>query len=467
MTRILVAEDSPTQAEHLRHMLETEGFDVECVADARAALALMVDTRFDLVLTDVTMPGVLDGVGLLRALRADPANETIPVILVSAHAEEEARVEGLAAGADDYIVKPFGVRELLARIDGAIRLARLRHQVATREQELQTARAQVKLGLAMDAAKMGEVICDLSTGSVVHTPTFAVLHGYPSDRALSLSDIRERYDPDSRDDVLAFNTARAGSDEYFEVEHRVIWPDGSGHWLAGRGHVARDSSGQPLEITSVYMDVTARKLAEQRQLLLLEELNHRVKNTLATVLSIAMQTRRNAGTLDQFSEAFEGRLAALAGAHDLLTLNAWEGATLGEVISRTLAPYTADDEDGEERIVSAGPLIHLGPNAAVTLNMAFHELATNAAKYGALSAGNGHLDVHWRVDRTVSPARVEIAWAERGGPRVKPPDKLGFGTRLVERGLSRELDGEVSVRYDRDGVSYRIRLPESAKVSPA
>ena len=262
MTRILVAEDSPTQAEHLRDMLETEGFEVACVADAGAALALAVDERFDLVLTDVTMPGVLNGIGLLRALRLDPANATIPVILVSAHAEEDARVEGLAAGADDYIVKPFGVRELLARIDGAIRLTRLRGEVASREQELKIARAQVKLGLAMDAAKMGEIVCDLSTGVIAHTPGFAVLLGYGADRALSLGDIQERYHADSRDDVLAVNTARAGSDEYFEVEHRVIWPDSSGHWLAGRGHVSRGSSGEPIEITSVYMDVTERKRSD-------------------------------------------------------------------------------------------------------------------------------------------------------------------------------------------------------------
>ena len=467
MIRILVAEDSPTQAEHLRSMLETEGFEVTCVRDAGAARELMADQDFDLVLTDVTMPGVLNGVGLLRALRQDPATETIPVILVSAHAEEEARVEGLAAGADDYIVKPFGVRELLARIDGAVRLARMRRQVAQREQELETARAQVKLSLAMDAAKMGEVICDLNTEAVVHTPAFAVLLGYPGDQVLSLDDIRQRFDPGIRDDVLAFSPARAGASEYFEVEHQVVWPDGSGRWLAGRGHVRRDSSGQPREITSVYMDVTERKLAEQRQRLLLDELNHRVKNTLASVLSIAIQTRRNATTLDQFSQAFEGRLTALAGAHDLLTVNAWEGATLGELVNRTLAPYLAEDRTGEERIVSTGPVIRLGPNAAVTLNMAFHELATNAVKYGALSAGNGRLDVHWSVDRSVSPAWVEIAWTERGGPQVKPPVRKGFGSKLVGQGLGRELDGEVSLSYDRDGVRCRIRLPESAKVSAA
>ncbi len=98
--------------------------------------------------------------------------------------------------------------------------------------------------------------------------------------------------------------------------------------------------------------------------------------------------------------------------------------------------------------------------------MAFHELATNAAKYGALSAGNGHLDVRWSVDRSVSPATVEIDWTERGGPRVKTPRRRGFGSRLVEKGLSQELDGEVSLRYDRDGLCCQIRLPESAKVSP-
>ncbi|MDP3746110.1 MAG: HWE histidine kinase domain-containing protein [Phenylobacterium sp.] len=463
---LLLADDNADMRAYVRRILEEGGYDVRAVATGEAALAeARAGPAPDLVVTDVMMPGALDGFGLLKALRADPATESVPVLLLSARAGEEARVEGLEAGADDYIVKPFGARELLARIESAIRLARLRRTVAARDQELETARAQAKLRLAMDAAKMGEVVFDIAAGKIVHTPGFALLFGYPGDRRLSLGDVEDRYHSEDREDVLAAKTVKSGLHEFIEVEHRVIWPDGSVRWLAGRGDVKRDASGAPIEVTSVYMDVTERKGAEGRQRLLLDELNHRVKNTLATVQSIAMQTERNVESAADFSEAFQGRIAALAQAHDLLTLNSWEGATLADVVARTLAPYAAINGDGAPRVAATGPLVTLGVNAAVTLNMAFHELATNASKYGSLSASHGRLDVDWTVDRSIDPAVVEIAWIEQGGPRVEPPRRRGVGSRLVQQGLARELDGEVDVQYDPAGVRCRIRLPSSSKVS--
>jgi two-component sensor histidine kinase len=214
------------------------------------------------------------------------------------------------------------------------------------------------------------------------------------------------------------------------------------------------------------MDITERKWVEERQKLLLDELNHRVKNTLSTVQSIALQTRRSAPSPEQFSELFEGRITALAGAHDLLTEAAWESASLADVIGRTLAPHLPAGSEGAPRIVFGGPMVRLNPNAAVTLNMAFHELATNAAKFGALSVPNGRLEVCWTVDRSVSPARVELVWKEEGGPPVQPPLRKGFGTRLVQQGVARELDGEVDLRYEPTGFTGTIRLPASHKVTP-
>jgi two-component system sensor kinase FixL len=264
MTRILIVEDSPTQAEHLRQTLEDAGFEVACAGDAAAGLAEVGRAAFDLVVTDVTMPGILDGVGLLRALRADPATATLPVVVLSARAEEEARVEGLAAGADDYIVKPFAPRELLARIEGAIRLARLRHEVATREQELEVARARLKLSLALDAARLGTVRYDLATGELSVAPGFIAQFGLPPDRPPTLEDIRQAYHPDDRADALALATAARTRAEFVDVEHRAVWPDGSVRYLAGRGHVARAPDGAPSEITLVYMDLTEKREAQIR-----------------------------------------------------------------------------------------------------------------------------------------------------------------------------------------------------------
>jgi PAS domain S-box-containing protein len=466
--RILLADDNADMRAYVARILIGAGYEVHAVPDADAALAALRDRPLpDLVLSDVMMPGRLDGFGLLRTLRSAPETETLPFMLLSARAGPEARIEGLEAGADEYVVKPFGARELLARIDAALRLGKMRREAALRERELQTARAESKLRLAMETARMGEVIFNLKTGSVMHTPGLALLYGYPGERELTLDDMRLAYHPEDRTRVeRARAQALADDTEYMEIEHRVIWPDGTVHWLAGRFHIERDRNGEATEATAVYMDITERKWVEERQSLLLDELNHRVKNTLSTVQSIALQTRRGADSPEQFSQLFEGRIAALAGAHDLLTEASWEGASLADVIGRTLAPYALSAQDGAARIIFGGPLVRLSPNAAVTLNMAFHELATNAAKYGALSTAEGRLEVCWTVDRTVDPPTVELFWSEHGGPPVEPPARRGFGTRLVEQGLARELDGEVELHYEPEGLQGKIRLPASHKVAP-
>lgn len=466
--RVLLADDNADMRAYVARILVGAGYEVHAVRNADDVLSALKDRPYpDLVLTDVMMPGRLDGFGLLRALRSDPASETLPVMLLSARAGPEARIEGLEAGADEYMVKPFGARELLARIDAALRLGKMRREAALRERELETARAEAKLRLAMETARMGEVIFDLKADSIIHTPGFALLYGEPGEQQLTIDDIRAAYHPD---DQMVVEQARAealiGDTEYLEIEHRVIWPDGSIHWLAARFHIERDSWGTAVEATAVYMDITERKWVEERQRLLLDELNHRVKNTLSTVQSIAMQTRRSAASPEQFSELFEGRITALAGAHDLLTEASWEGASLTDVIGRTLAPYAPSAINAPPRIIFGGPMVMLSPNAAVTLNMAFHELATNAAKYGALSVAEGRLNVCWKVDRTSTPPIIELFWSEQDGPRVAPPARRGFGTRLVEQGLTRELDGEVDLHYDPDGFKGRIRLPASSKVSP-
>jgi two-component sensor histidine kinase len=210
------------------------------------------------------------------------------------------------------------------------------------------------------------------------------------------------------------------------------------------------------------MDVSDRHAADERQRLLLDELNHRVKNTLAAVQSIALQTGRAADTARAFESAFIARINALARVHDLLTRVAWEGASLSEVVAQTLAPYQA--RSAAPRATFFGPDIRLGPNAAVTLAMAFHELATNAAKYGALAGDEGRVEVEWRVDDQEGTPAVDLTWVERGGPAVVQPTRRGFGLQFLERALAREFDGSVNLRFTQTGLNCRMRLPLSAKL---
>lgn len=187
--------------------------------------------------------------------------------------------------------------------------------------------------------------------------------------------------------------------------------------------------------------------------MLINELNHRVKNTLAVIQSIAGKTFSDTRDPRASRRAFEGRLMALAAAHDLLTSESWEAAELGSLIKMTLRPFAA-----EQRLEVSGPDLRVRPQAAVSLSLALHELATNAAKYGALSNDKGRVTIRWTVTRG-DLSMFRLVWRERGGPEVIPPPKSGFGSRLITQGLSGELGGPVTLDFAPDGVICAIEAP--------
>jgi len=196
-------------------------------------------------------------------------------------------------------------------------------------------------------------------------------------------------------------------------------------------------------------DVTDRVLAERQQKLLVDELNHRVKNTLATVQAIAAQTLRTTSDIETFREAFESRLMALSATHDLLTATSWRSARLRDVLGVEFRPY------GAARYHMAGPDVALAPAEALALGLLFHELATNAAKYGALSCAAGRVDISWQAEGGV----LDLVWRESGGPVVTPPTRRGFGSRLIERSLQGALRGKASLEFAPEGLVCRILLP--------
>ncbi|WP_052003086.1 HWE histidine kinase domain-containing protein [Microvirga sp. BSC39] len=206
----------------------------------------------------------------------------------------------------------------------------------------------------------------------------------------------------------------------------------------------------------IQRDITDRKRAEEQRTLLINELNHRVKNTLATVQSIASQTLRNASTMQEAKEAFEGRLMALARAHDVLTTENWEGAELRNVVAQAVAPYRSLSED---RLTIEGPEVRLSPRIALALSMALQELTTNAVKHGSLSNETGRVDVVWDIAETQPGGRLRLRWQESGGPPVEPPTRQGFGSRLIERSLARELNGDVQITFHPEGVLCTVDAP--------
>jgi PAS domain S-box-containing protein len=223
--------------------------------------------------------------------------------------------------------------------------------------------------------------------------------------------------------------------------------------LAAQAAIVMDNARLFKEVQS---ELAERRRVEKHQDLLLAELNHRVKNTLAIVLSIATQTLRNADTPEGFRAGFEARIMALAGAHDLLTDSNWQGASVRAIFERVLGPYSIGGEP--RHMLSGDKDIRVGPKTAVALVMALNELATNAAKYGALSNTGGRVNVTWQLDEDSDPARLEVRWEETGGPPVKKPTRKGFGSRLI-RGLSEDAAGRVAIDYARTGVVCTFDLP--------
>lgn len=231
-----------------------------------------------------------------------------------------------------------------------------------------------------------------------------------------------------------------------------------------------DESGRPAGVLAIVVETTERVHGERHQRLLIDELNHRVKNTLATVQSIAAQTFKGDGEWGADAAAaarrvFDGRLVALSRAHDVLTRENWDGAGLHAIVGQAIQAYRAD---GMDRFVVEGTPARLTSKMALTISMALHELCTNAVKYGALSQPTGRVSITWAEDTSGDTRKLCLTWRETDGPVVASPTRRGFGSRLIERQLAREFGGEVTLDFDPSGVVCRMVIPfPSAHAAPA
>ena len=262
--------------------------------------------------------------------------------------------------------------------------------------------------------------------------------------------------PDHADDEpMILNRIRRGeSVDHYETVRRH--KDGSLLDISLTISPIRDTKGRVVGASKIARDITERKRQQRHRELLINELNHRVKNTLATVQSLAMQSLRDAATPAEGREALEARLVALAKAHDVLTQEQWEGASLNNVVADAIAAYSCNGQ--EYRFQVAGPIVRLQPRAVLALSMALHELATNAVKHGALSNRTGRVKINWQLIPG-DPQRFQFRWAESEGPPVESPGRRGFGSRLIERGLAQDLAGEARLKFARAGVVCTIDAP--------
>jgi signal transduction histidine kinase/DNA-binding response OmpR family regulator len=444
---VLVVDDNADLRDYLRRLLAPH-YRLEVVADGNAALTAVAGRKPDLVLTDVMLPG-LDGLQLLKKLRSDPQTSTVPVIMLSARAGEESRIEGMSTGADDYLIKPFSARELLARIEAHLNMARYRAQAT---KALQASEERFRAFVTASSDGIYRMSADWKEMRLLEGKDFIADTDSPSESWLS----KYIYAEDQPTVTAAIRDA-IESKKVFDLEHRVIRVDGSLGWTHSRAIPILGTDGEIIEWFGAVRDVTERKHADETQKLLMNELNHRVKNMLTTVDAIAQQTLRRAKDPATFADSFSGRLQSMSRMHSLLTIRNWEGADLREVIRDQIPPGAIDDN----RAMASGPSVKLEPQMALHTALMLHELGTNSVKYGALSRADGKVSIEW----SVSGDELRLDWRERGGPPIKVPMGRGFGTTLIEQTVKGE-GGSARRSIEGDGIHWELILPLANSDAP-
>uniref|UniRef100_B0SVM4 histidine kinase n=1 Tax=Caulobacter sp. (strain K31) TaxID=366602 RepID=B0SVM4_CAUSK len=314
---------------------------------------------------------------------------------------------------------------------------------------------EATMALALDAGDVGTWDFDVTRRDLRWSERALGMFGMSPGQDLGLDDFYAALHPDDREATRTALVAAMtpGLSPDIDVEFRTI---GLERWILAKGRGFFDEAGQPVRVVGATVDITERKKAELHLRLLVNELNHRVKNSLATIQAIAAQTFHAARSLPQAQEAFSARIVALAEAHDLLTRENWEGADLTDLLTRLEILHGGPPQGEIRRFMFSGPSVRLSPRMALSLSMALHELATNAVKYGALSVPTGQVRIVWSVAPGPIQPFLTLTWTETGGPPVSPPHRRGFGSRLIERGLASELSGEAHIDFRPSGVVCRI-----------
>jgi len=442
--RVLLADDNADMREYIRRLLRGN-CEVRTVADGLAALKDIREHRPNLVLADVMMPG-LDGFELLRQIRADASIRDIPVILVSARAGEESRVEGLDAGADDYLIKPFSARELIARVKANLELAKVRSKsiTAIRESEQRLR----WLGTIVESSDDAVVSKNLDGIITSWNSGAQRVFGYTAEEAIGQPItivIPEGRENEERE--ILTRIRRGQHIEHFETVRRR--KNGSLIFVSLSVSPVKDGEGRIVGASKIARDITEQRRNQEVIATLAREAEHRSKNLLANVQATVHLSQSD--TPEGLKQAIEGRIRALANVHSLFVETRWIGADLLSIASQELAPYTTDDDS---RVRIDGPPVLLEPNVAQAIAMAFHELATNAVKYGALSVSTGQIDLQWSHE---AGGCLKLRWTEIGGPVVRAPTRKGFGGRIIEQVIT-HLKGKTCLEWRREGLVCEITV---------
>jgi PAS domain S-box-containing protein len=401
--------------------------------------------------------------GLSEALQAQPPWSDVPFVVLATgsirnRSEEAARrVDRLRNAV--LLSRPLHAEELIRSVRSALKARGRQHEARVRMEELQLREAQ----LHESEAKL-QAITD-SVDQMIWSTLPDGFHDYYNSRWYEYTGVPEgstdgeawngMFHPD--DQQRAWDTWRHSlrTGEPYEIEYRLRHRSGEYRWVLGRALPVLGQQGEILRWYGTCTDIHERKVAEEQRQLMLAEMNHRVKNSLTMVQAIVSQTLRRAGDLSEARELVLTRVRMLAVAHDRLIGSGWGETTFRAVVEAALEPHMAG-----ERVISAdGPELRLGSKQALALTMALHELATNAAKYGALSAEGGHVSVLWDIAKRDTAELLILTWRESGGPPVSKPNRQGFGSRMIEQALAGYFAGKAELDFAPDGLIFSMEAP--------
>ena len=469
---VLLVDDQPEKLLAYEVILNDLGENLVKTSSASEALAFLLKNEVAVVLVDVCMPE-LDGFQLAAMIREHPRFQQTAIIFISAiQVTDMDRLRGYKMGAVDYVPVPVVPEVLRAKVRIFAELFRktreleqlnvkLERRVAERTAELEASNARLKQSeqgrsLALAAGQMGSWEWEVGATELKWDEGQHRIFGVDPQRFHpSLDSIRTLVHPEDWLSLQRVVESMSKNARTQQIEFRVLRPNGETRWCTGTAAASVDHTGKVVRVSGVTIDVTERREAEERQNLLAREVDHRARNALAVIQSIIRLTR--AKSVDEYVMAIEGRIKALARAHTLLSDSRWHGADLATLVGEELAPYATGD-----KVSFDGPAISLQPATAQGLALALHELATNAAKHGALSSVKGRVDLSWRLQ----PDALVLNWTESGGPTIGQPAAKSFGLRVIRASIEQQLSGETVFDWDPNGLHCCFSIPRRDMMRP-